>query len=483
MTAAPRAPTLLEAATPIVFMTAALGVGYGVFGVRTELLLIASAVVTGLIAWRLGWSWKEMQDGVVENVAKAMPALLIIIVVGALIASWIVAGTIPMIVKVGLEVVSPSWFLVTACLVCAIVSIISGTSWGAIGTVGVALIGIADGLDLPLAAAAGAIVAGSYFGDKLSPFSDTTNLAPIAARANLYDHIGHMLWTTIPALLVALVVYALFGRSATAAIDAVEIEALSRAIESVFTLHWALLLPPAITLGFALRKKPVIPGMLLSIGVALGLAVFLQDLDARVLGPAGTYEQDHATAVRVAATLVVGPSPDTGNAALDRIVGRGGMIAMMGTTLIALCAFGFAGIAERAGILARLLGALATVTRSVGQLVAAAIGSTLLMAAMTGNSYLSILVPGELFAGAFRDRDLAAKNLSRLTEDAGTVVVPLIPWSISAVFISGTLGVRTIDYAPWAVSCYAGVVFSLLYGFTGLSMARRVREDETAPGS
>ena len=478
-----RTPTLLEAAAPVLFMTAALAVGYGAFGLRTELLLIASAAFTGAVARRLGLGWSQMQEGIVENVSKAMPALLIIITVGALIASWIVAGTIPMIVYYGLKIVSPAWFLPTSCLVCVVVSLISGTSWGTIGTVGIALIGIADGLGVSLSAAAGAIVAGAYFGDKLSPFSDTTNLAAIAARANLYDHIGHMLWTTTPALAVALVVYAIAGRAAAESISSPDIEALSTAIDGMFVLHPVLLLPPCITFYAAMRKKPVIPAMLLSVSVALALAIGLQSLDDRVLGPAGTYEQDHATWVRIAATLVTGPSPDTGSAALDRVVGRGGMLAMMGTTLIAICAFCFAGIAQRAGMLERLLGALATVTRSVGQLIAAALGSTLLMAMMTGNSYLSILVPGELFSGAFRERGLAARNLSRITEDAGTVIVPLIPWSIAAVFISGTLGVRTIDYAPWASSCYLGVLFSLLYGFTGISIAPRVRDDETQPGS
>lgn len=478
-----REPTLLEALIPVAAMIIFLGVGYGLLGIRIELLLIASAMVTGMIAWRLGMTWGQMQEGIVESVSKAMPAILIVIVVGALIASWLVAGTIPYIVHHGLRLISPTWFLVTACLLCSLVSLVIGTSWGTIGTVGVALIGIAEGLGVPLAPAAGAIVAGAYFGDKLSPFSDTTNLAPIAARSNLYDHIGHMLWTTTPAWLLGMVVYMIVGRGSGNVAESASVVELSTAIETHFNLHVVLLLPALITLVAAVLKKPVIPGMLLSIVVALGLSFLMQDLDERVLGAAGRWEQGHPSWVRTTRTLVFGVKPATDSTALNSILGRGGMESMMGTTLIALCAFAFAGIASRAGMLAVILRALSRIARTTGQLVAATVASCLTVAGITGNSYLSILVPGELFADAYKERGLAAKNLSRTTEDSGTVVVPLIPWSIASVFIFSVLDVPATQYAPWAIMCYAGFVIALIYGFTGFKIAPRTRDDETIPGS
>lgn len=478
-----RQPTLIEAFIPLISIVLILGVGFGLYGIRFEVLLILCALVTGLVATRLGMTWNMMQDGIIESVAKAMPAIMIVIMVGALIASWLVSGTIPYIVYHGLRIISPTWFLVTACLLCSLVSLVIGTSWGTMGTVGIALMGIAEGLDVPLGPAAGAVVAGAYFGDKLSPFSDTTNLAPIAARSNLYDHIGHMLWTTLPAWLCGMIVYLIVGRGHGETFSSETVDQLSAAITDHFHLSILLLLPAAITLGAAILKKPIIPGMLLSICVALLLAFFVQDLDSRILGEAGRYEQGHPDWVRTTRTLVLGVNADTNVPALDSILRRGGMNSMMGPTLLALCAFGFAGIATRAGMLAVILQTMSKIARTTGQLVAMTVASCLAIAGITGNSYLSILVPGELFREGYKQRGLAAKNLSRTTEDSGTVVVPLIPWSIAAVYIYSTLGVPATQYAPWAIMCYTGFVFALILGFTGIGIAPRKRDDETQPGS
>lgn len=478
-----RMPTLLEALTPVISIMLILGVGYGMLGVRVELLLLAAAAVTGFVAMRLGYSWDEMQQGIIQSVSKAMPAIFIIIVVGALIASWVVSGTIPTIVYYGLKVISPSMFLVTAYLLCSIVSVMTGTSWGTIGTVGVALMGIAEGLGISPAIAAGTIVAGAYFGDKLSPFSDTTNLAPIAAGSNLYDHIGHMLWTTTPAWIIGGIVYLFVGHGTIAGFHPESVGSISESIAKHFYISPILVIPPIITLVAAVTKKPVVPGMLLSIVVALIMAITMQNLGDAEIGAAGTFEKNHHIGVRIAKTLVTGAQPNTGDPALDRILSRGGMQTMMDTTLIALCAFAFAGIAQRARMLEVLLDSVSRVARTTGQLVLTTVASCLAVAFITGNSYLSILIPGELFRGEYKRRGLAAKNLSRTTEDSGTVVVPLIPWSIAGVFISSTLGVSTIHYAPWAIMCYLGMVFAIIYGFTGIGIAKAKRDDETKPGS
>lgn len=467
-TKAKRTPTFFESLLPLILIALFLGIGYGIFRLKAEILLIAAAFVSGLIALRLGYTWRDMEDGIVLSISKGMPAMLIVICVGLLIGSWIACGTIPMLVYFGLKIISPKLFLVTACIVCSIVSLFTGTSWGTVGTMGVAFMGIANGLGIPPGAAAGAIVAGSYFGDKLSPFSDTTNLAPIAAKSNLFDHIRHMLWTTTPAWLIGLIVYFFVGRSyGSGTLQSQQMDVILSTIQANYNFHWLLLLPPALILYFAVRKKPTIPGMIIVSLLATILGMIFQ----------GASLNEMVTA------MTLGYTSQTGVETVDNLFSRGGMAGMMHVTLIAFCAFSFAGIVQKAGMLDVLLDRLLKVAKSTGALVASAVGSSIAVAIMTGSSFLSILVPGELFAPAFKSRGLAAKNLSRTTEDSGTVIVPLVPWSMAGVFMAGTLGVPTLSYVPWAVMCYLGCVFALFFGFTGFAIAPKIREDETIAGS
>jgi len=462
-----RSPTTLEALLPFLVMAALLGVGYGIYRLRIEVLLLAAAAVAGLVAARLGYSWAELQAGIIEGIAKALPAVLILVSVGALIGTWIAAGTIPLLVQLGLHTISPRFFLVTACVLCSFVSLFTGTSWGTVGTMGIALMGIAAGLGVPLGAAAGAIVAGAYFGDKLSPFSDTTNLAPVAAQSNLFDHIRHMLWTTMPAWVLGLGVYLIAGLSGRGAASEERVAAILDTLQSAFVMNPWVLLPLPVVLYFAVRQRPTVPGILLASALAGAIAIVVQG----------------SPVSQVVEAAVIGFVADTGDPAVDNLLSRGGMGPMMEVTLIVFAAFSFAGIARRAGLLDVALTRLLRATRTTGQLVAATVSSTIFTALITGSSYLTILLPGELFAPAYQQRGLAAKNLSRTLEDSGTVVVPLIPWSAAGVFMATTLDVPTLSYLPWAVLNYTGFLFAIFYGFTGFSIAPRLREDETLPGS
>ncbi|MBN2355579.1 Na+/H+ antiporter NhaC [candidate division KSB1 bacterium] len=461
-------PSLAISLLPLLLLAVLLGIGYGILHIRAEVLLVIAAGLAGLVARYLGYTWKELESGIVESIRQAMPAMLIVICVGLLIGSWIVSGTIPMLVYYGIRLISPGYFLVTACIVCSVVSLFTGTSWGTVGTVGIAFMGISHGLGIPAGPAAGAIVAGAYFGDKLSPFSDTTNLAPIAARSNLYDHIRHMMWTTTPAWLIGLLIYFFMGLQYQAGILPEEqIHIILQGLRSQFNFHVLLLVPPILVLYFALRKIPVIPGMLASAATAALLALIFQEF---------AFSQ-------VLNVMTSGFKADTGVPVLDNLLTRGGMMSMMGVTLIAFCAFAFAGIVSKAGMLQVILDRLLRVARSTASLIASVIGSSVAVALMTGSSFLTILIPGELFAPAFRKKNLAAKNLSRTTEDSGTVIVPLIPWSMAGVYMAGTLGVPVLEYAKWAFMCYLGIVFALIYGFTGFAIAPKKNEDETVPGS
>ena len=463
-----RRPGLLLASLPLAAMALLLGIGYGVFHLQVQVLLICAAVVAGLTGWHLGYAWEEMQQGIVESVRKAMPAILILLCVGMLIAAWIACGTIPMLLYYGLKLVSPRFFLVTACAACSITSLATGTSWGTTGTVGVAFIGIAQALRVPLGPAAGAIVAGAYFGDKLSPFSDIPNLAPIAAGSNLFDTIRHMLWSAVPAWLAGLAIYFFMGLGyGGTRVESAAIGAIMAGLRGHFTFHILLLLPPAVVFWFAFAKKPVIPGMVLSVAVASGLAVWLQRVRLAAL----------------ARFLSSGFKADTGLADVDRLISRGGIMSMMETLLIALAAFSFAGIMQRTGMLAVVLERLTRLARRVWSLSLTAVLAALGTALVTGSSYLSLLIPGELLAPAFRRMDLAAKNLARIIVECGGIMVPLIPWSMAGVYVAGVLGVPVVAYLPFAFMNYFSVLLLVLYGGTGFTMARRIRDDETQVGS
>lgn len=463
-----KTPGFFLSLVPLIIMAVFLGVGYGIFSLKAEVLLIGSATAAGILAFFLGYTWKELEEGIIDSIARAMPAMLIVICVGLMIGSWIASGTIPMLIFYGLKIISPTYFLVTACIVSSAVSLFTGTSWGTVGTIGIAFIGVAQGLGIPAGPAAGAIVSGAYFGDKISPFSDTTNLAPIAARSNLFDHIRHLLWTTTPAWLIGLLIYFLVGlKFQGSAAPPAKLEIITNAIQANFNLNILLLLPPAITLYFAVRKLPTIPGMVISSFTASALAMIFQ-------GKALTV---------VAEAMTTGYVSDTGVQELDLLLSRGGMMSMMGVTLIAFCAFSFAGIMQKTGMLNVILEHMLRFIKKTGTLIMSTSFSTIVVALITGSSFLSLLIPGELFAPAFRKKNLAAKNLSRTIEDSGTVVVPLIPWSMAGVYMAGTLGVPTIEYAKWAFMCYLGIVFALLYGFTGIGIAPKKRDDETLPGS
>ena len=462
-----RKPTPFEAAIPIAGMALLLGVGYGVYQFPVEILLIAASVVAGLVALRLGYTWKDIEAGIIDSIAKAMPAQMIIIVVGVMIASWIACGSIPMLIDFGLRTVSPSLFLVTSCLVCGIISLLTGTAYGTAGTVGIAFIGIAQGMGIPLAPAAGAIVAGSYLGDKISPFAASLNLAVAAARANLIDTIQHLAWTTIPAYLIGLVVYGIAGsRYAVHHVNSDRIQVIQETIRSNFQYHWLLLVPPAIVLVLTFRRKPVIPGMLLSSATALLLAKVLQ-------GKSILNGMEYC---------VSGYKAKTGILAVDQLLSRGGLHEMMKISLVAFCAFAFAGIIQKAGILDFLLEKILKIARTTALLIASAVAAALSTALITGSAYLSVLIPGELFAPAFRARGLAAKNLARATQESHSIV-PVVPWAIAAVYMTGTLGVSAWEYAPWAVFNYTGFLFPLLYGWLGFSIAPLKAEDETQAGS
>lgn len=467
-TRTPKEPGFMIALIPFIAMGLLLGVGYGIYQIRPQVLLVAAAFLTGCMGFILHFKWKEMEEGIVDSIHKAMPAILIMLCVGILIGSWIASGTIPMVIFYGLKLISPKYFLVTACFVCTITSLATGTSWGTIGTLGVAFIGIAMGLGIPLGPAAGAIVAGAYFGDKMSPFSDVTNLAPVAAGSNLFDHIKHMLWSATPAWLIGLIIYFLIGlKYGGNKVESETMTLITQTLKDNFRFNIFLFLPMIIVFYFAFTKKPTIPGMLLSSFVAGILAIIFQKVSVP----------------EIAAAMNTGYLAQTGVPEVDSLISRGGMMSMMETQLVAFTAFSFGGIMQRTGLLSIILDRVMKFASKVWSIVLTTIGSSIVTALVTGSSYLSMIIPGELLSPIYKKKKLAAKNLSRIIEESGAIIVPLIPWSMAGVYITGTLGVSTFTYLPWAIMNYAAVIILAIYGFTKFTMAPKIREDETQIGS
>jgi NhaC family Na+:H+ antiporter len=328
--------------------------------------------------------------------------------------------------------------------------------------------GIAMALGIPVGPAAGAIVAGAFFGDKMSPFSDVTNLAPVAAGSNLFDHIKHMLWSATPAWLIGLLAYFFIGLGYEAkAIDTDKITLITQTLKENFNFNILLLLPMVIVFYFAATKKPTLPGMLLSSFVAAALAVIFQK----------------ASIPDIATALNTGYVSSTGVEAVDNLISRGGMMSMMETQLVAITAFCFGGIMQKTGLLSVILGKVMKFANKVWSIVLTTIASSIVTALITGSSYLSMILPGELLAPVYKKNNLAAKNLSRIIEESGAIIVPLIPWSMAGVYITATLGVSTFTYAPWAIMNYAAVIILTIFGFTKFTMSPIINEDETQVGS
>ncbi|MCR9166166.1 MAG: Na+/H+ antiporter NhaC [Nannocystaceae bacterium] len=421
-----------------------------------HLPLILAAVTGGIVARAYGWSWKTLQHGIDKAIGMAMSAMLILLVIGLLMGTWLVSGVVPALVDWGLSLLSPSFFLPTACAVCSVVSLVSGSSWSTAGTVGIAMIGIGGALGIDPAMTAGAVISGAYFGDKLSPMSDTTNLAPAMAGAELFEHIRHQMLTTGPSWVIAMIVYTVLSLGTDVTVDSNEVEAIQAAIRQGYAPGLVHVIPPAVVLLFVLRRMPALPTLLLGAGLGAVLA----------LGQ-GT------GADAVITSALSGHAAQTGNAGVDDLLSRGGMLEMSSTVILILCAMSFGGVMERTGMLQTLANTLLRLAKSTGSLIAVTVLTAAGINVVSGDQYISIVVPGRMYGTAFAERGLHPKNLSRALEDGGTITSALIPWNTCGAFMSATLMVSTGAYLPYAVLNYVNPLLSILFGFLGITIAKR----------
>lgn len=472
-------PSLWLSLLPVAALVGLLVANVRAFGsADNHVPLVLATSIAALIATAvLKQPWKELEKGLIHAITMALQACLILMVVGMLIGAWIDAGVVPLMIVWGLKLISPSVFLVTACAVCCVVSLATGSSWTTAGTVGVALIGVGTALGIEPGMVAGAVVSGAYFGDKMSPLSDTTNLAPAMAGATLIEHVRHMTWTVTPALTIALIVYAVLGRGHEGGPESLaRIDAVIALLESRFVLSPWLILPPILVLVLVARNFPALPALILGTFTASALGLWLQPgaggsaAFANAFGVLyGGFSIDLTSALPADVVEAKRAAAETVQALLD---GRGGMKSMLGTIALIFCALSFGGVMEASGMLGAIAQRLLGLVRGTGSLIAATIFTCFGVNVLASDQYMAIVVPGRMFRTAFLDRRLHPKNLSRALEDSGTVTSALIPWNTCGAQMTSVLGVATAAYAPYAILNWLCPLVSIVYGLTGFTITR-----------
>jgi len=451
--------TMGYALIPIIVLIASLSYGIIVLGADPHIPLLVAIVVASLVAiFGLGFSWQEIEKGAIETISMAMQAILILMVIGTVVGSWILSGTVPSMIYYGLKILSPGIFLVATTLICCVVSLATGSSWTTAGTVGIALIGVGQGLGIPAKIVAGAIISGAYFGDKISPLSDTTNLAPAMAGSTLFEHVRYMLYTTVPSLIIALILYGIIGaRYAGRALDTANIDAILGGLSANFYISPVLLIPPIVVIILVVLKAPALPGLLSGTGLGALFAAIFQK----------------ASLGEIVNTIHYGYSIESGNEMIDSLLNGGGLDSMMWTVSLILLAMTFGGIMEKSGMLGAIANKILTVANSTGSLVTATVLSSIAINILAADQYLSIVIPGRMYKDAYDKMGLEPRLLSRTLEDAGTLTSPLVPWNTCGAYMYSVLGVSALGaggYLPYAFLNLINPLVAIFYAFTGISI-------------
>jgi len=461
------------ALAPVLFLVTLLSTSVYLFGADSsyganQIALLMSVGVVALVGMRLGKSWKDIEAGIIQGISMCIGPMMILMTVGMLIGSWILAGTIPALIYYGVQVLSPDIFYAATAVICAIVAISIGSSWTVAGTMGIGLMAIASSFNLSPAITAGAIISGAYFGDKLSPLSDTTNLAAATASVDLFDHIRHMMWTTIPSFVIALVVFAAIGGGN--APEPQQIAELRNSLREQFSLGVHLFIPLLLMLYLAWRRTPALPSIIISSLVGVVFALLFQP--AAVLSLAGESNGvPHALLLikGVWTALFAGFSSSSSNAFMDELLSKGGLLSMLNTVSLILCAMSFGGVLEKVGILRCLVEAALSRVRTNGGLVATTVATCTATNLVTADQFIAIAIPGSMYRDEFQRRGLSRLNLSRTLEDSATLTSPLIPWNTCGAYMSATLGIATFTYAPFAFFNYLCPVIAVIYGYWNIA--------------
>ena len=449
--------TLGKALIPLLFLIVIIMLNNIYGNGASAIPLIASSVVASVIAMLSGYSWDELEKGILNTIGLTMQACLILMVIGMIIGVWILAGVVPTIIYYGLRIVSPQFFLVGTVVLCILISVATGSSWTTIGTIGVALIGIGQGLGIPAGMTAGAIVSGAYFGDKVSPLSDNTNMGSGVLGVNLYDHIKHMMYTSVPTLLISLILFYIVGRKySLSTMDYSQINMILNGIQEQFVIGPILLLVPVVIVVVVILKVPAIPGLIISVLVGSIAALVVQK----------------ASLVEIADAAHFGYVSSTGIELIDTLLSKGGLDGMMYTISLILCAMIFGGILETSGMLEVIIKKILSIVNKAGSLIVTATVTSVLINIFTGDQALAIILPSRMYKDAFESRGLDLKNLSRCSADGGVVTSPIVPWNVCGVFVATTLGVPTLVYLPYCFFSLLSPLVSIIAGFAGYTVAK-----------
>lgn len=471
----PKSISLKASLIPVVLLVVLLAYNVFVFGDdalsgSNQFILLIGGAIAAVVGFYHKASYEKMLAEVAENLKSTTGALLILLMVGALSGTWLVSGIIPAMIYYGLQILNPTIFLAACVIICAIISIATGSSWTTSATVGIALIGIGNALGIPMGMTAGAVLSGAYFGDKMSPLSDTTNLAPAMAGGDLFTHIRYMLLTTVPTLIVTLIVFVVLGFTMDTSGEA-DTASILNSIDATFNISGWLFLVPLGVILMILKKTP--PLMALLIGTLLGGVFALIFQPEIIAGLSGAKELNFENGYKgILNAITVSTEIATDNVALNDLFTSKGMSGMLGTIWLIMCAMVFGGIMDGIGALSKISETLLGMAKTTFGLFASTVASCLALNVTASDQYLAIVIPGKMFSKAYKDKGLAPENLSRTLEDSGTVTSVLIPWNTCGAYHSGVLGVGVADYFVYAIFNWLSPFMTLLFAAFQIKIAQ-----------
>ncbi|MEG7336096.1 Na+/H+ antiporter NhaC [Bacillus sp. 0102A] len=456
-------PSFMYALSMLIAAVSVISIGILVFDAPIQILMFISMLVLIPFMMGLGFTYKQVEKSMMKSMSRALQPGLILLTVGILIGAWIASGTVPTLIYYGIHAISPQFFLVTTLVFCSLVSVATGTSWGTVGTAGVAMMGVGATMGIPAGLTAGAIVSGAYFGDKMSPLSDTTNLAPTVSGGEIFSHIKHMLWTTIPAYIIAAIIYTIVGlRYNSASVNSESVNQLTSYLNETFHLGLVPMIPIVVLIALLMLKKPAIPSIFIGAAVGGVIAMFYQGLGF----------QD------VMNTFYGGYTVESGIDMVDSLLQRGGLSSMLSLIALFLFALGLGGMLAESQVLEALIASFAHKIKHTGTAVFVTIIVSYLTLAIGGSVYFSTVMGGTLMRPIYERLNLKPENLSRVLEDSGTQAAPLIPWTGGGLYTAGALGIATVAYLPFCFLAFITPLVSLFYGITGLTMTKKEKRDK-----
>ncbi len=471
-----REPSMLDASIPVISLVTLLATAVAYFGNDSsygpnQIALLIAMGITVVIGIKNGHKWHGIEKAIISGISLSLGAVLILLAVGSLIGTWLLSGTVPTMIYYGLHILDPSWFYAAACIICGIVALSIGSSWTTVATIGVALIGIAQGLSLDPAITAGAIISGAYFGDKISPLSETTNLAPAIAGSELFNHIRYMFWTTIPSISTAIILFLILGFTEETTATTSAISDLSNQLAKQFNISLFNLVPLGVLLFLAIKKAPAFPAV--AIGALIGglwAVLFQQELILRLAS-----ENSNALTANIKVVWTAffdGVSISTGNEDLDKLLSGGGMSKMLNTIWLIMCALSFGAVLEHLGMLRKFVNAILGAIKSTGSLIASTVATCISTNLITADQYMAIVMPGRMYKEEYQRRGLDPLVLSRTLEDSGTITSPLIPWNTCGAYMYSVLLVNPLDYIFYSFFNLINPVLAVVYGFIGFNIKK-----------